>query len=52
MVDVKVNFKTYYGQNLTCRFCFEEESQPHLLLCKEIVDGIDVSDVDLSLIHI
>ena len=46
MVDVKVNFKTYYGPNLTCRFCLEEESHPDLLICKEIVDGTNVRYVD------
>ena len=45
MIDVKSNFKFLYGQDLTCRFCPKEETQSHLLLCKELVDSLDVSNV-------
>ena len=45
MVDVKVNFSEKYGQVLTCHFCPEQESQSHLLSCKQITDGIDTSEV-------
>ena len=45
MIDVKSNFKSQYGQDLVCRFCPEEETQAHLLLCKELVDNIDTSDI-------
>ena len=43
MIDVKCNFKSYYGQDLKCKLCPEEETQPHLLICKETVDSIDTS---------
>ena len=45
MVDVKVNFSEKNGQVLTCHFCQEDESQSHLLRCKQITDGIDTSEV-------
>ena len=44
MVQVKSNFKNQYGQNLTCHFCPAEETQSHILLCKETSD-IDTSQV-------
>ena len=43
MIEVKDNFKSYYGQDLTCKFCPEKETQSHLLVCREIVDTIDTS---------
>ena len=42
---MKVNFSEKYGQVLTCHFCPEQESQSHLLSCKQITDGIDTSEV-------
>ena len=45
MVSVKTNFKSQFGQNLTCQFCPQEDSQLHLLSCTEITQGIDTSDV-------
>ena len=45
MIDVKSNFKSQYGQDLVCRFCPVEETRAHLLLCKELVDNIDTSNV-------
>ena len=48
MVDVRSNFKTQYGQNLACPFCKEEETQSHLLNCKHITVGIDVTQVKYS----
>ena len=44
MIDVKCNFKSYYGQDLKCKLCPEEETLPHLLVCKETVDTIDTSN--------
>ena len=46
MVDVKFNFKTQFGQNLTCNFCPEMETQAHLLTCKQLIEGIDISDTE------
>ena len=48
MVDVRSNFKTQYGQKLACPFCKEEETQSHLLNCKQITVGIDVTQVKYS----
>ena len=45
MIDVKANFKSQYGQDLTCRFCPEIETQSHLLVCREIINNLDVSSV-------
>ena len=45
MVSVKSNFKSQFGQDLTCRFCTEEETQSHLLSCNEIIQGVDTSEV-------
>ena len=45
MIDVKTNFKSQYGQDLKCRLCPEEESQAHLLSCKEIIQDIDTSNI-------
>ena len=46
MVEVKSNFKTKYGQNLSCNFCPEEETQIHLLSCKELVKDLDMSNIE------
>ena len=46
MVDVKFNFKMQYGQNLACHFCPEMDTQSHLLACKILTDGIDISDIE------
>ena len=51
MVEVKSNFKTQYGQNLTCLFCPEEETQSHLLSCKDITKDLDISEVDYDDIY-
>ena len=48
MVEVKANFKSQYGQDLTCRFCSEDDTQSHLLSCKELVDNLDTSKVAYS----
>ena len=45
MIDVRTNFKTHYGQDLTCRLCPEEDTQPHLLVCKEIINNLDASNI-------
>ena len=45
MIDVKANFKSQYGQDLSCRFCPEIETQAHLLVCREIINDLDVSGV-------
>ena len=46
MVDVKSNFKMKYGQNLTCFFCLETDTQSHLLFCKPITNGIDLQSTE------
>ena len=46
MIDVKSNFRTQYGQDLACRFCPEEETQSHLLICKELIDNLDTSSIE------
>ena len=46
MVEVKSNFKTQHGHNLACNFCPEEETQTHLLTCKELIKDIDMSKVE------
>ena len=48
MVDVKSNFKNQYGSDLTCDFCRVEDTQSHLLLCKEVSTGIDTSKVQYN----
>ena len=51
MVDVKANFKMKYGQNLTCFFCPETETQSHLLFCKPITNGIDMKTTEYDHIY-
>ena len=46
MVEVKSNFKTKHDEQVTCSFCPEEDTQPHLLSCKEVTVGIDTSNVE------
>ena len=43
MVDVKSNFKSQYGNNLTCYFCSSEDTQLHILSCKEVAGDINMS---------
>ena len=43
MIDVKTNFKSKHGQDLSCRLCPEEENQARLLSCKEIIGCIYTS---------
>ena len=50
MIEVKANFSEKFNNVLTCHFCTEEESQPHLLLCSEITEGIDTSEVQYVVI--
>ena len=39
MADVKMNFKTFYGDNIYCTFCkMFPETQKHLLKCFNIKD--------------
>ena len=45
MIDVKANFKSQYGQDLTCSLYPEIETQPHLLVCREIINILEVSSV-------
>ena len=45
MVDVKCNFKNQHGLNLTCYFCSTEDTQSHLLSCKELTGDINTSGV-------
>ena len=43
LIDVKVNFKKKYKEDMTCRLCsFAEESQLHLLNCKVILSDVDI----------
>ena len=51
MVEVKANFKTQYGHNLTCNFCLEEETQFHLVSCKEVTKDIDMSKFEYEDIY-
>ena len=46
MVEVKSNFKTHDDEQVTCSFCPEEDTQAHLLSCKEVTMGIDISNVE------
>ena len=46
MVDVKFNFKTQHGHNLTCSFCPEIDTQSHLLSCMELTKGLDMSGIE------
>ena len=48
MVEVKANFKNHYRQNLNCYFCPEEETQIHIFSCKEIIEGLDLSEVSYN----
>ena len=48
MVDVKCNFKSQYGENLTCYFCSNEDKQSHILSCKELVGDINISGVQYN----
>ena len=48
MVDVKYNFKSQYGENLTCYFCSNEDKQSHILSCKELVGDINISGVQYN----
>ena len=50
MVEVKSNFKKQHGANLICNFGQNEDTQSHLLLCKEITKGIDTSEVQYDYI--
>ena len=45
MADVKCNFKNQYGRNLTCYFCSNEDTQTHILSCKELTSDINTSGV-------
>ena len=45
MVAVKSNFKCQCGANLACQFCPEEDTQSHLLSCKELTKGLEISHV-------
>ena len=48
MVDVKCNFKNQYGGNLTCYFCSYEDTQSHILSCRELIGDIKISDVQYN----
>ena len=38
LIDVKVNYKKKYNDELECRLCgYHEESQSHLVVCPEIL---------------
>ena len=43
LIDVKINFKKKYNNNLECRLCsYPEESQAHLIKCSEIIEDEEV----------
>ena len=42
MYDWKANYKNFYGSNLACLICKEEDSQSHLLQCEETTAGVDL----------
>ena len=43
LIDVKINFKKKYNNNLECRLCsYPEESQAHLMKCSEIIEDEEV----------
>ena len=45
LIDVKTNFKRKYKDDLKCRLCQNpEESQPHLVVCREIVSDEEVNN--------
>ena len=48
MIDVKCNFKNQYGENLTCYFCSYEDTQSHILSCKELIGDINISGVQYN----
>ena len=38
LIDVKINYRKKYKDNLQCRLCnSSEESQPHLVVCPELM---------------
>ena len=45
MADVKCNFKNQYGRDLTCYFCSNEDTQSHILFCKELISDMNTSGV-------
>ena len=45
LIDVKVNFKKKYKDELECRLCsYPEESQSHLFVCPEILSDDKLRD--------
>ena len=48
MVDVKCNFKSQYGKNLTCYFCSYEDTQSLTLSYKELVGDINIPGVQYT----
>ena len=45
LIDVKLNFKKKYKEDMTCRLCFEgEESQSHLLECSVILSDVNIKN--------
>ena len=43
LIDVKINFKKKYNNNLECRLCsLPEESQAHLMKCSKIIEDEEV----------
>ena len=45
MIEVKSNFKYQFSQDLKCYFCLNEDTQSHVLSCREITKDIDISEV-------
>ena len=45
LIDVKANYRTKFKEGMSCRLCkADEESQPHLFSCIEILSDRTVKD--------
>ena len=45
LIDVKANYRTKFKEDMSCRLCkADEESQPHLFSCLEILSDRTVKD--------
>ena len=45
LLELLVSAKNQYGQNLTCYFCSNEDTQSHILFCKELISDMNTSGV-------
>ena len=46
-VNCKVNFKSRYGDDISCPLCAsgEPDDQPHILACAKILENLSTSDL-------